>query len=132
MAVIGNLGKLITFEVSSDKILTFEQLQRTVKGRWAAHEVIGGKPKSEFLGADNATITLPIFLSSMHGVKPRTTLDLIADATDRGEYYLLVIGGKAVGRYKWKITSSSEIWNKVIVNGVLVEANVTLTLEEYT
>ena len=35
MAVVGNLGSLITFEVSSDKVLTFDNMKRTVKGRWA-------------------------------------------------------------------------------------------------
>ncbi len=131
MAVIGNLGKLITFEVSSDKVLTFDRMQRTVKGRWTTHDVISGKPKAEFLGADNEGITLPIFLSASHGVRPRTTLERIADAVEKGKYFPLVIGGRSVGKNKWRITSSSETWDKVIKNGVLVEASVTLTLEEY-
>ena len=129
MAKIGNLGKLIVFEVSSRKVLTFDNLQRTVKGRWATHDTIGGKPQSEFLGPDNQSITLPIFLSSTHRVKPRVTLDRIAAAVERGETYPLVIGGKKIGR-SWKIVSASETWNKVIRNGRLVEARVTLTLEE--
>ena len=130
MATIGNLGNLITFEVSTDKVLTFDRMQRTVTGRWATHDVIGGKTKSEFLGAGNGSITLPIFLSAAHGVKPRKTLERIADAVERGEYYPLVIGGRSVGKNKWRITSSSEAWEKVIKNGGLVEASVTLTLEE--
>lgn len=131
MAVVGNLGSLITFEVSSDKVLTFDKMKRTVKGRWATHDAIGGKTKSEFLGAGNASITLPIFLSSMHGVRPRVTLEQIADAVERGEYYPLVIGGRSVGRNKWRITSASETWDTIIRDGILVEANVTLNLEEY-
>lgn len=127
---IGNLGGLITFEVSSDKVLTFNRMQRSVKGRWATHDVIGGKTKSEFLGAGNAGISLQIFLSAAHGVKPRTTLERIADAVERGEYFPLVIGGRAVGT-NWRITSASETWNKVLEKGVLVEASVTLNLEEY-
>jgi phage protein U len=131
MAVVGNLGNLITFEVSSDKVLTFDKMKRTVKGRWATHDAIGGKTKSEFLGAGNASIALPIFLSSMHGVRPRVTLERIADAVERGEYYPLVIGGRSVGRNKWRITSASETWDTIIRDGILVEANVTLNLEEY-
>lgn len=92
---------------------------------------IGGKTKSEFLGAGNASITLPIFLSSMHGVRPRVTLERIADAVERGEYYPLVIGGRSVGRNKWRITCASETWDTIIRDGILVEANVTLNLEEY-
>lgn len=129
--VVGNLGKLITFEVSSRKVLTFDQMQRSVKGRWATHDVIGGKVKSEFLGADVASITLPIYLSAMHGVRPRRTIELINDAIESGQYFTFVVGGRAVGRYQWRITSSSETWDKVILNGILVEAKLTLTLEEY-
>lgn len=129
--VVGNLGKLITFEVSSRKVLTFDQMQRSVKGRWATHDVIGGKVKSEFLGADVASITLPIYLSAMHGVRPRRTIELINDAIESGQYFTFVVGGHAVGRYQWRITSSSETWDKVILDGILVEAKLTLTLEEY-
>lgn len=129
--VVGNLGKLITFEVSSSKVLTFDQMQRSVKGRWATHDVIGGKVKSEFLGADVASITLPIYLSAMHGVRPRRSIELINDAIESGQYFTFVVGGRAVGRYQWRITSSSETWDKVILNGILVEAKLTLTLEEY-
>lgn len=131
MATIGNLGKLITFEVSTDKVLTFDRMQRTVSGRWTTHDVIGKKPKSEFLGPGNGSITLPIFLSAAHGVKPRKTLERIANAVEQGKYYRLVIGGRTVGKNKWRITSSSETWEKVIKDGGLVEASVTLTLEEY-
>lgn len=129
--VVGNLGKLITFEVSSSKVLTFDQMQRSVKSRWATHDVIGGKVKPEFLGADVASITLPIYLSAMHGVRPRRTIELINDAIESGQYFTFVVGGRAVGKYQWRITSSSETWDKVILNGILVEAKLTLTLEEY-
>jgi phage protein U len=129
--VVGNLGKLITFEVSSSKVLTFDQMQRSVKGRWATHDVIGGKVKSEFLGADVASITLPIYLSAMHGVRPRRTIELINDAIESGQCFTFVVGGRAVGKYQWCITSSSETWDKVILNGILVKAKLALTLEEY-
>ena len=75
MAQIGNLGKLITFEVSSKKVLTFNGMQRNVSGRWAQHDIIGSKPVSEFLGPGQQKVTLPIFITVMHGVKPRKTLE---------------------------------------------------------
>lgn len=131
MATIGNLGKLIVFEVSSKKIQTFESMKQTVKGRWATHAVIGGKPISEFLGSDLSSITLTIMLSVNHGVRPRATIEKIEKAVESGTPYPLVIGGKQVGKYQWKITSMSESWDKVIRDGALVEAKLTLTLEEY-
>lgn len=41
MAQIGNFGKLITFEVSSEKMLALKDLKRTVAGRWKKHEIVG-------------------------------------------------------------------------------------------
>lgn len=131
MAKIGNLGKLIVFEVSSDKVLTFNGMTQTVKGRWATHQVIGGKPKSEFLGADLRQINLPITLSAMHGVRPRSTMEQIEKAVESGTPYTLVIGGKKVGNYQWKITGMSEAWGAIIKDGILAQAKVTLTLDEY-
>ncbi len=131
MAQIGNLGSLITFEVSSDKILTFSKLTRTVKGRWNTHNVISGKPISEFVGPDEGSIQLPIFLSVMHGISPRDTMEKIENAVENGTPLTFVVGGRKIGNYQWKITSMSETWNKVIKDGQLAEANVTLTLEEY-
>ena len=131
MARIGNLGSLIVFEVSSRKVLTFKSLTQTVKGRWTSHAVIGGKPISEFLGADVRTITLPVYLSVNHGIRPRKTMERIEYAVEHGVPYPLIIGGHKVGNYQWKITQMSEAWGEVIKDGRLASANLTLTLEEY-
>lgn len=131
MAKIGNLGKLITFSVSSDKVLTFQKMTQTVSGRWTTHTPIGGKPVSEFLGAGQRKITLPISLSVNHGVKPRTVIEKIEKAVENGTPNQLVIGGKKIGSNKWVITSMSETWDKIIMDGVLVSAQLSLTLEEY-
>ena len=131
MAEIGNLGELITFQVSSKKVLTFHDMQRSVRGRWASHEIIGKKARSEFLGPDLQQVTLPIFLSAMHRVKPRKTLERIRKAIEKGTPFTFVIGGKKVGKHQWVIDNASETWNEIIEDGRLVAANVTLTLREY-
>jgi hypothetical protein len=131
MAQIGNLGKLIVFEVSSDKVLTFHDMTQTVSGRWTQHSVIGGKPESEYLGSGQRSITLPIFLSVMHGVRPRSTIEKIEQAAESGETFSFVVGGKKVGNNQWVISSVSESWGEIIKDGKLVSANLTLTLSEY-
>ena len=131
MAQIGNLGKLIAFEVSSRKVYTFKNMSQTVKGRWATHDVINGKPKSEFLGPGQRAMALTIHLSSSLGVKPRSIIDKMEKAVENGTPYPLVIGGKKVGSYQWVITDMSEAWEMIIMDGVLVSANLTLTLAEY-
>ena len=128
---IGNLGKLIVFEVSSDKVLTFGKMNKKVSGRWTTHSVIANKPKSEFLGPGQGTISFPIYLSVNHGVKPRSTIEKIEAAIEKGTPYLFVIGGKQVGSHKWVITDMSETWGNIIKDGQLASANLTLNLSEY-
>lgn len=131
MAKIGNLGKLITFKVSSKKVLTFNDMARKVSGRWAVHELIKGKPKSEFLGADLQEVSLKILLSSALGVKPRKTLDRIRKAIEKGERFTFVLGGKPVSKNKWVIVEASEEWDIILSKGELVQAKLDLTLKEY-
>lgn len=131
MAQIGNLGKLIVFEVSSKKVLTFGKMTQSVKGRWTTHAVIGNKPVSEFLGAGQRTISLPIFLTINHGIKPRSTIEKIEKAIENGTPYPFVIGGKKVGSNQWVITDMSETWDEIIKDGCLVSAHLTLNLAEY-
>ena len=131
MAQIGNLGKLIVFEVSGDKVLTFKGMTRTVSGRWTAHNVIGGKPVSEFLGPGQDGITLQIFLNINHGVDPRSTIERIEKAIQKGEHFPFVIGGKKIGDHEWAITNMSETWGTIIKGGWLVSANLSITLTEY-
>lgn len=131
MAQIGNLGKLIVFEVSSKKVLTFGKMTKTVKGRWTSHAVIGNKPVSEFLGPDQGNISFPIFLTVNHGVRPRTTIEKIEKAIESGTHLSFVIGGKKVGSNQWVITDMSETWDEIIQDGRLVSAHLTLNLAEY-
>lgn len=131
MGKIGNLGSLIVFEVSTEKVLTFNKMTQTVKGRWALQEPILGKPYPEFLGPGQRTISLPVYLSVMHGVKPRKIMEQIESAVENGTPYPLVIGNKKVGSYQWVITDMSEIWGEIIRDGNLVSVNLTLSLSEY-
>ncbi len=131
MGKIGNLGNLITFEVSTKKVLTFNKMTQTVKGRWAVQEPILGKPYPEFLGPGQRTISLPIHLSAMHGIKPRKTMERIEKAVESGTPYPLIVGNKKVGSYQWVITEMSEAWGEVIKGGKLVSVNLTLSLAEY-
>lgn len=129
--MIGNLGKIITFEVSDEKVLTFSGLSRTGKGRWATHNIIGKRPKSEFLGPDLQDITFKIHVTAMHGVRPRKTLKAIRKAALNGTVMDFVVGGQRVGSNKWVITSVSEAWGCVYAKGDLISADVSLSLREY-
>jgi hypothetical protein len=131
MGKIGNFGKLITFEVSDKKVLTFNNFSKTVSGNWGTHERVGKKPQSEFLGPGLQQISFDIVLSANLGVKPRFVITNIEKAIEKGRVEYLVIGAKKVGSNKWKITQMSESWGVVMSKGELQRAEVSLTLEEY-
>lgn len=131
MATIGNLGEYIVFSVSSDKVLTFNKMTQTVKGRWTNHNVIGKKPKSEFLGADTRSLNLSIKLDVMLGVKPIKVLKTLEHAVEDGSIFPFILGGKKVGSNSWVITQMSETWDCVYSKGELIKASVSLTLQEY-
>lgn len=131
MATIGKFGSTIKFSVSSDKVLTFNNLKRTASGRWAKHNIIGAKPKSEFQGAESGSVTMDVNLSAEHGVKPRTMADKIIKASEKGTLEYLIVGGKKVCKKKCYIQSVSDLWNVVMNKGELVSASLTLTFSEY-
>lgn len=130
--MIGTLGTKIVFEVSAEQVLTFESLSREVAGRWAAHEILGAKPKTEYLGPAAQTASLTIRLSAALGVKPRTMLETIEEMVESGDAEYLIIGGKMIGRNRFYIESASESWDRIYSRGELAVASVTLNLGEYS
>ena len=128
---IGSLGGIV-FQVSDETVLTFKGMTREVSGRWVEHEVMGVKPKKEFLGAGNQKINLPITLSAALGVKPRKMLELVERMVESGDAEYLIIKGRPVGRHPFRLTASSETWGDMYGHGELAKANLTITLEEYT
>jgi phage protein U len=107
-------------------------MNREISGRWADHEVMGVKPKPEFLGPGNQTINMPVTLSATLGVKPRTILETVEQMVESGAAEYLVIGTRPVGKNPFRLTGSSETWDRVYNKGELAKATVTITLEEYT
>lgn len=128
---IGNWGKIIKFEVTSKKMLTFSDFKRTVSGRWNEHPIIGEKTKTEFAGTDAGNVSMEITLSAEQGVNPRAILDKLEKAVESGNVDYLYIGGKKVGTGKMVLESVSETWDEIWKQGELVRARATLVFKEY-
>lgn len=132
MATVGSLGDIITFTVSSERVLTFRDMKRDFASRWAEHNVIGKRPLVEYIGPGLRTITFTIQLNAMDGLKkPNWVIHKIELAMVKGTPMYLIIGGVQIGVYKWIVESMSEAWDKIMNNGKLVSAKVDLTLKEY-
>lgn len=131
MAEVGNLGELITFSVSPEKVLTFNKFSRNIKSRWATHDVISGKPKSEFIGQGQQSLSFDIYLNVMNGVTPKKVIEEIEKAVEVGTPLTFVVGGRKIGQNQWIIESMSEAWDAVIDQGRLVACSLSLSLLEY-
>lgn len=134
MAEVGYWGKDLSFDVTEDRILTFSDFNRTVTGKWTEHDVVGGKPMSEFTGAELSKVTLTIVLSVMRGLSVQTISDTISyleKAVEDGQVEYLYVGGTRIGERMMKIESMSETWDTIYKGGVLTKATLQLTFSEY-
>jgi phage protein U len=130
--LIGYFGKEIIFETSEKKTMTFNGLSIDVASRYAKHDVIMQKPKTEFLGPDLDTITFSVKLNGSFGVKPRAEMEKWALLARNGTAETFVVGGKPLGSDKWIVKSVSQAWDTIFNGGELYSGNIDVTLEEYS
>lgn len=128
---IGSWGTELVFNVSDGDVLTFQNFKQTLSGTWATHSRRGKKDQSEFIRPGLRNVTMDIQLLASLGVKPRKMIDTLEAAVTKGWCERLVIGGRALGKNKFKITNVSEAWNYVLNGGELIAATVSVTFEEY-
>jgi len=128
---IGNWGTAIFFSTSDQKVLTFNNMSRTVGSSWAVHSRIGEKDQVEFLRPNLQKLTFDIALDFNYGVNPRTIIERMERAAELGEIHPFIVGGKPVGRLDWRLTNVGEAWETIYNNGALTNAKLSITMEEY-
>lgn len=129
--MVGYFGNNVVFEVSSEKILTFDGFKYSSAGRWEKHNVISKKPISEFIGPDVDTISFTIILDGSFGIKPREEMERWIKMVNDGIADILVIGNKPLGKDKWSVKSISESWDKIFNQGELWSGKIDVSFEEY-
>jgi phage protein U len=127
---IGSLGD-ISFEVSSEKIRTFDELQRNASARLALHNRQGGKELIEFVGPSVETITFSMRLSAYERLNPTEEVKALRKLRDAGEAVLFILDGMPQGDGYWIIESLSEEYDYVDNKGRPYVINCSLTLKEY-
>ena len=121
----------LVFRVSEEKALAFKDAKQEIGGRWSSHEIIGSRPKMEFLGPDIRTITLSTIVDVQLGYKPHAVLKKINKMAEEGKVGTIVIGTHKIGKKKWKLEKASEAFSLVYNNGELARAGIELTFSEY-
>lgn len=127
--VVGSFGTDLVFNVNSKSVLTPRSVQRESKGRYEEHKVLGSKPRLEFLAPELQSFSFSITLSAMNGINPTKALNLIRALCAEGMAERLIIGGVNYGYHV--IESVSEEWKHTLPDGVLLSANVSISMKEY-
>lgn len=130
MGVIGSLGGIV-FEVSLEKVRTFDEFSRSASGRWEIHDIIGQRPLSEFVGPGQEQISFNIRLDAFSGLVPHDELQALRDMRDKGETAILIIGGVPVTDNQWYLEAVDEQHKSFTGNGTLLTAVAKITLKEY-
>lgn len=125
---IGTLGNVV-FEVSSELVRTFSDMTETVSARWTAHEVIGQKPRQEYIGPALRTRRFAMTLRSDLGLDPVTESAALEASAEDGEVLALVIGGRPLG--DWVITELRRNERHIAADGTIRTIDLQLSLEEY-
>lgn len=108
---------------------TFAEMSRETSARWSAHEVIGAKPKQEFLGPDLGGVSFTMHLAAWRGVSPIRLAEQLREFCSNGEYDNLILGGRNMGKYL--IESVGETYGVVTGRGEILSADVDVSLKEY-
>ena len=125
------LDDVIVFEVSDQKVLTFQSFVRSNKIRYTKHDILQQKPILEFTGADSDSITLQIILKAELSVNPRKEMDKLIRIQRDGITVSIIIGDGGFGVYRWLITNLNMAWERIDAKGILTSAACDLTLQEY-
>lgn len=130
MARIGQFGDVI-FEVSGNKVLTFDEFSRGGSGRWADHEIINKKPIREFIGPGQEEVSFKIQLSAYLGVDPQKELEKLRRIRDKGETRGIILGSDFISKSLWTLESLQESHRVFDGTGRLIFVSVDLKIKEY-
>ncbi len=128
MAKIGNWGSYLKFSTNDNRILTFTNFRRKITARIAKHNIIGTKPRLEYLGKDLESITFTIELNAMLGVKPYKEEQKLMKRI--GCVAPLVIGGKKICS-KAMLIGQSDAYEIVLKRGEIFSMKIDVTMTEY-
>jgi phage protein U len=104
--VIGSWGDLV-FEVTGDIAKTFQEITEKSSGRWVEHETINTAPLSEFLGPGLDELEITIIFTTMLGVAPQESYEVLRAAVRKGEYYPFILSGIPLSGNFWRINEVS-------------------------
>ena len=128
--VVGCLGEII-FSVSDSQVQTLNNAQWSGSARYATHQRHMQDALTEFCGLEPDKFSFEIVFSAFLGVNPQAAINKIWQYERSGAAVSLVLGDKAYGKYRWNILSHKIRMQHYDKAGNLLQAMVSVSLQEY-
>lgn len=130
MAIVGSFGNVI-FEVSTDKTLTLNDLEKKSSAKWSEHDIQGNKAKLEFNGPGLIDISYTLLLRAEQGINPVKEIAKLEQMQNKGEAHHFILGQKPIALNKFVLTDVSSGLRNIDQYGNVFSAEVTVSLKEY-
>lgn len=126
-SLTGLFGK-VPFVSSSAIVYTFKDLSVSRSARWATHEIIGKKPKLEYIGPGLTEVSFNIQLNSSLGTPPLVALIMLKKMLEKKQAERLLIGPDYLGKFVIESIGEERKYHNNL--GICVSAEVSITLKE--
>lgn len=127
---IGAFNDLV-FEVSTERVLTYDSYKRDSKARYARHELINQTSVLEYLGRDLEEITFTMMFTVSLGVDPAIETSKVRKLCLDGVADYLILGNMIAGENLWVIESVGEEKKAVDNLGKTIVSSVNVKMVEY-
>jgi phage protein U len=125
---VGSFGQVL-FQVSEEVLSVVSNVQRKTVAKVEEHQVVGAKPRLEFIAPILCVTTFKVFWNCLFGVNPRDEIRTLRELCEKGAAQRLILGGENFGKYV--LTEVAETWNRCGPDGAPMTAEASLTFKEY-
>lgn len=119
------------FEVSGDKIYTFQDLQYSSSLQTEKQDSVGNKPSTYNKGSDLDTMSFKLKLDVSNGINPRNEWEEWKSILDSGVAYQFIMGGKPLGSNNYILVGVKPSDFNIDNVGNFLSLELDLSFEEY-
>lgn len=125
---VGSFGTVV-FQVSEEQLALVSHVQHKAAARVEEHQVVGEKPRLEFIAPELEEISFSVFWHIAFGLNPLTEIKKLRELCNAGAAYHLILGGHNFG--KCLLLDMSDDWGHSGPKGAPLTARASLTFKEY-
>ncbi|MDR3089861.1 MAG: phage tail protein [Desulfobulbaceae bacterium] len=124
---LGAFGPIV-FEVSEERILTFDHMRAGRRGRYSTLNVADHEQLLHYEGKELSRLDFSIQLHHRF-CDPMAEIDRMYEMVEAHEAYPMIVGGRVLGEFV--LEEVGDNWRRVADNGVLMMVECDLRLWEY-